>query len=261
MVGGVAANCVLGLAFAVLLLFSTSPLEALLDTPTGFPFMQILLDVTHSRAATIILSLIPALIAVVATIAGMASTSRTLWAFARDDGVPFSGYFSHVDSRFHVPARAIGITTILQVLLGLLYLGNVTAYNAVLSMSIIGSYLSYIAPIWYMISNGRRILQKHQYGSFSLGKGLGYTLNIFAVLWMTLVVVISMFPLTMPVSADNMNYACVVLSGWILLGLGYYYFGGGKTKFTVPYQDVKMLDDTQATGSEGEQVTKPMKGI
>lgn len=172
MVGGVAVNCVLGLGYTILPLYSTSPLQALLETPTGFPFMQIFLDVTKSRAGAIVMSLVPAIIAAVATIGAMASTSRALWAFSRDSGVPFSAYFSHVDTRFHVHTRAVGIVFILKVLLGLLYLGNVTAYNAVLSLAISASYLSYIVPIWYMISNGRSILRRHQYGSFHWPRAL-----------------------------------------------------------------------------------------
>lgn len=256
MIGGVAVNGVLGFGYAILLLFSTSPLQALLETPTGFPCMQIFLDVTKSKAGAIVMSLISPIIATAATIASLASTSRTLWAFARDNGVPYSGYFNHIDPRLHVPARAVGVVFILQVILGLLYIGSVTGFNAVLSLAIIGSYLSYVVPIWYMIFNNRATLRRSQYGYFALPKGLGYFLNIFAVMWIVLVVVFGMFPFTLPVQADNMNYASVVLVGWGLVGVGYYYLGGGKAKFTVPYQDVPALDDGQEPGSVQEVQTK-----
>lgn len=202
------------------------------------------------------MSLIPPIIATAATIASLASTSRTLWAFARDNGVPYSGYFNHIDPRFHVPARAVGVVFTLQVILGLLYIGNLTGFNAVLSLAIIGSYLSYVVPIWYMIFNNRATLRRSQYGYFALPKGLGYFLNILAVMWIVLVVVFGMFPFTLPVQADNMNYASVVLVGWGLVGVGYYYLGGGKAKFTVPYQDVPALDDGQEPGSVQEVQTK-----
>jgi choline transport protein len=243
MIWGVAVNGILGFGYCILLLFCTSPLDALLGTNTGFPFIQIFLDVTGSPAGTIVMSLIPSIIATAGAIASVASTSRTLWAFARDKGLPFSDYFSHVHPKFHVPVRAILVVFALQLLLGLLYLGNVTAFNAVLSLAIIGSYLSYVVPIWYMNFKGRPVLSRAHYGYFVLPKMIGYAVNIFSIIWIVVVIIFSMFPLTLPVEPDNMNYASVVLVGWGLFGFAYYYLGGGKRKFMVPYQDMATLDD------------------
>jgi amino acid transporter len=243
MLGGVGLNGILGFGYTIMLLYSTSPLESLLATPTGFPFIQIFLDVTKSKVGTIILSLIPSIIAIAGTIAALASTSRTLWAFARDSGVPFSNYFSHVHPKLQVPVRAIIVATVLQILLGLLYLGNVTAFNAVLSLAIIGSYLAHVVPICYMIVCGRPRLPRSHYGAFALSKPTGYFVNISSVAWIVVVVVFSMFPLGLPVTAANMNYSSVVLVGWGLFGTAYYYLGGGKGKFQVPYQDLADVDD------------------
>lgn len=57
MVGSVVANGLMGLVYVVVLLFSTGSLETLLATPTGFPFMQIYLDATKSRAGATVISL------------------------------------------------------------------------------------------------------------------------------------------------------------------------------------------------------------
>ncbi|KAH7312979.1 amino acid permease [Rhexocercosporidium sp. MPI-PUGE-AT-0058] len=240
MLGGVSINAILGLGYTIMLLYSTSPLSSLLETPTGFPFMQIFLDVTHSKVGTILMSLVPCIIATIGSIAGLASTSRTLWAFARDDGLPFSAYFSHVHPKLHVPVRAIAIVSILQLLLGLLYLGNVTAFNAVLSMAIIGSYLAYCLPIFYMAFFGRPKLDKSHYGPFALPKALGLAVNIVSMIWIVVVVIFSMFPLALPVTAANMNYSSVVLVGWGIFG-AIYYFWDGKRRFRAPYQDVWLV--------------------
>lgn len=244
-------NGVLGFGYAILLLYSTSPLEALLETPTGFPFIQVFLDVTKSKPGAIVMSLIPSIIAVAAAVGGLTSASRTLWAFARDNAVP--AYFDHVNSRLRVPARAVVLVFFIQLLLGLLYLGNVTAYNAVLSLSIVGSYLSFLIPIWYMFFYGRS--KKRQYGSFTLPKVLGSFINLFSMIWISLVVIFSMFPLSLPVEADNMNYTSVVLVGWGVLGVGYY-LGHGRMRFRVPYQEIQVLDDLQGMEPVQEQAKK-----
>lgn len=238
MIGGTALNGVLGFGYAIMLLFVTSPLETLLSTPTGFPFMQIFLDVTQSPAGTIVMSLIPCFIATAGAVAGTASASRTLWAFARDGGLPWSGYFSLVQPGLQVPIRAVMAVFVLQLLLGLLYLGNVTAFNAVLSLAIICSYLPHVMPIYYMIVRGRPgALDRAHYGAFRLSRPAGYALNVVALMWITLVVVFSLFPLSLPVVPDNMNYSSVVLVGWMFFGFGYYYLGRGKAHYKVPCND------------------------
>lgn len=233
MVGSVAVNGLMGLVYVIVLLFSTGPLDALLSTPTGFPFMQIYLNATKSRPASTVMSLMLIMIATAATVGGIASASRTLWAFARDKAVPFDGYFSHIDKRFQVPVRAVVVVTLAQILLGFLYLGNTTAFNAVLSMAIIGIYISYSIPIAYMLISGRKKLSPREYGPFKLGGWLGPVLNVVSLLWMTLVIIFSTFPSMQPVTSQNMNYSAVVMAGWLVAGLCYYFIHG-RSKFEVP---------------------------
>ena len=233
MVGSVTINGIMGLGYCIMLLFCTGPLGALLSTPTGFPFMQIYLNATRSPAGATVMSLILILIAIAAAAAGITSTSRTLWAFARDGGTPFPGYFSKVSKRLEIPVRAVVVVMVLQMLLGFIYLGNTTAFNAVLAMAIIGMYLSYLLPIVYMLIHGRPKIQRSEFGPFYLGRGLGIALNVISIVWLVVCIIFSTFPNFMPVTPQNMNYSSVVMAGWLVFGAGYYFAGGWK-KFNVP---------------------------
>ncbi|KAI3556948.1 amino acid permease [Colletotrichum abscissum] len=233
MVGSVTVNGLMGFIYCTVLLFSTGSLESLLTTPTGFPFMQIYLDVTRSRAGATVLSLLVILIAIAATVGGITSASRTLWAFARDRAVPFDSHFSYVNKKLQVPVTSIVFVTVAQILLGFLYLANTTAFNAVLSMAIIGIYLSYSIPIAYMLFVGRGKLTRKEYGPFRLGPVLGPVLNAISLVWMTVVIIFSTFPSSQPVTAQNMNYSTVVMAGWLVFGLAYYFIRG-RAKFEVP---------------------------
>lgn len=233
MVGSVVVNGILGLAYCIMLLFCTGPLEELLSTPTGFPFMQIFLNATKSHAGATILSIVITLIAIAATAAGITSTSRTFWAFARDKATPFSTYFSHVNHSSQIPVRSVVVVTILQMLLGFIYLGNSTAFNAILSMAILGLYASYMIPIVYFMLFGRPKLTKHEFGPFRLPKMLGVALNLLACAWLVLAMVFSTFPTLMPVTSQNMNYSSVVMVGWVIIG-AVYYFVWGRRQFEVP---------------------------
>ncbi|KFY54687.1 hypothetical protein V496_07200 [Pseudogymnoascus sp. VKM F-4515 (FW-2607)] len=232
MVGSVIVNGIIGLGYCVILLFSIGDLDQLLLSPTGFPFMQLFLNVTKSKAGASILSLTVTFIAIAANAAGLTSTSRTAWAFARDDAIPFSGYLAHVDKRYVVPTRMIVCISVIQMLLGFLYLGSSTAFNAVLSMAILGMYASYILPIIYMTLYGRK-LGSHRPGPFTLGKIGGMVANVIAIAWLAFAMVFSVFPNSQTVTSVDMNYCVVVMGGWLFLG-GLYYFWSGRKQYNGP---------------------------
>lgn len=232
MIGSVAVNGIIGLAYVMILLFCAGPLAGMLSTPTGFPFMQIYLDATKSQVGTTLMSMPLILVAIAASVAGMASTSRTLWAFARDKATPFDRQISSVSAKKEVPVVAIAIVAAMQGLLGLIYLGNSTALNAVLSMSIVGLYITYGLPIIFMI-RGRGKIKNDSFGPFRMPRTIGAIVNVVSLVFIAVVIVFSCFPTTLPVTAANMQYSTVVLAGWIVIGMCYYLWEG-RIKFQVP---------------------------
>ncbi|OAQ63673.1 amino acid/polyamine transporter I [Pochonia chlamydosporia 170] len=251
MVGSVFINGIMGLAYIIVLLYAAGSTD-LASAPLGFPFMQIYLDATNSHAGTTVMSVMIILIAIAATIAGIISTSRTLWAFARDQATPFHDFLSHINPRLQIPFRSVALVTALQFLLGFIYLGNDTAFNAILSMAIIGLYLSYLLPIVYMLLYGRWTLKSHQYGAFRLGFVPGIVLNVLSIIWMITVMIFSLFPTTMPVTAKNMNYSVVVFGGWMVFGFVYYAFWA-RHKFCVPMVDADVIPALDMVSSEVEK--------
>lgn len=89
-------NSVLGLIMVITLVFTWGNAEEIIKTDTGYPFIQVLFNVTKSRAATIVLSSILVITLTASVIACVATASRQLWAFARDKGVPFSDAVAYV---------------------------------------------------------------------------------------------------------------------------------------------------------------------
>ncbi|KAJ8066091.1 hypothetical protein OCU04_005181 [Sclerotinia nivalis] len=239
MVGSVAVNGILGLGYCILLLYSLGDLDELLASPTGFPFMQLYQNVTNNTAGATILILTVCSIAVAANAAGCTSTSRTYWAFARDSATPYPKYFAHISPTTQVPVRSIVALTVVEMLLGLIYLGNSTAFNAILSMSVLGMYASYLVPIIYMIIYGRKNLKRSQYGPFKLGDTLGLVVNVVAVVWLLVAIVFCTFPGVQPVTAQNMNYSVVVMGGWLFFGT-IFYFGFGRGVYNGPIGIIEM---------------------
>lgn len=235
MVGSVLVNGVLGFAYCLVLLFGLGDLANLLETATGFPFMQLFYNTTNSAAGATVMSLIPTLIAILANAAGLTSTSRTFWAFARDDAMPFSKFFAHVDTRLKIPIRMVLLISVLELLLGFIYLGSTTAFNAILSMAILGMYLSYAMPIGYMLFCGRGV-NSPQPGPFKMGRTVGTIVNAIAFLWLILAMFFSTWPNFYPVTLETMNWSTVVLAAWVGIG-GAYYLVVGRKQYEGPSKE------------------------
>lgn len=94
----VAVNGVLGFIMLVTLCFTLGEVEQVLDSPTGFPFIQIFYNTTGSLGATNAMTAVLVVTLTASTITEVATASRQLWSFARDEGVPFSSFFAYVRS-------------------------------------------------------------------------------------------------------------------------------------------------------------------
>ena len=89
-------NGLLGFGMLVATLFCMGNIEAALESPTGYPFMQIFLSATNSTGGTTLMVCIPLLLSFAAIFGQFASASRQMWSFARDNGLPFSTRLSLV---------------------------------------------------------------------------------------------------------------------------------------------------------------------
>jgi len=92
-------NWVLGFIMVITLIFTWGDMEQIAKSPTGYPFMAVFMNTTHSKAGTTVLTLMMILPLTGAVAACMATASRQIWAFARDNGVPYSNVIRHVCSR------------------------------------------------------------------------------------------------------------------------------------------------------------------
>ncbi|KAK1484024.1 hypothetical protein CTAM01_13130 [Colletotrichum tamarilloi] len=147
MVGCVIINGALGFTFLITLLFCMGDIESALNSTTGFPIIQIFYNITGSLAAANALTAAVTIMAIVSTIPLITSAARVMWAFARDQGLPFSRVLSKVERKRGIPTSAIVVTTCLLVLLGLINIGSTTAFNAVLSLAVVSLQASYLFPI------------------------------------------------------------------------------------------------------------------
>lgn len=86
------------LAFGMLImtLFSLNDVEGALNTPTGYPYMEIIRASTGSVAGATVMASILVVMQYCANVGLLASASRMCWSFARDRGLPGWELLQHV---------------------------------------------------------------------------------------------------------------------------------------------------------------------
>lgn len=92
----VAINGCLGFGILIAVLFCAGDLEKALQSPTGYPFMEIFYEATESRSGSLIMCSVLLVIGHCSLTGFLAAASRQLWSFARDKGVPGWRWWSHV---------------------------------------------------------------------------------------------------------------------------------------------------------------------
>lgn len=158
------------------------------------PIVELILQATKSSTGTCILTLLLGICFVNGCTASVTSASRLLFAMARDKGIIFPQYFTHIEFGLNVPLRAIVLCFVFNVMFGLLYLGPSVAFNAYMSSCTIFLNMSYIIPIITLLVRGRGLLNQHRESdtTFNLG-AWGYSMNCLAVVFVVVTSIVS-FP-------------------------------------------------------------------
>ncbi|KAI1312016.1 amino acid/polyamine transporter I [Xylaria venustula] len=139
-----------GWAMLIAILFCLGDIDSVLNTPTGYPFIQILYDGVGRAGATAMTILI--LVIIWCAVIRFASTaSRMVWAFARDRGLPFHRFIGKVHPRTRIPILATVVVTLTPCLLNLIYIASSTAFNDLISISVSSLYASYLLPCSFLL--------------------------------------------------------------------------------------------------------------
>jgi amino acid transporter len=162
------------------------------------------------------------------------AASRCTWAAARDHAVPFSNTFASVNSKLGVPLNALLLVTLLQLLLGLINLGSTSAFTAFVSVGVIALAISYAIPIILSLLNRRKQVNT---APWNLGNAIGYIVNSLAVAWIGFELILFSMPGALPVTLVSMNYASVVLFGFLGMAGVFYAFYARKVYNGPPESD------------------------
>lgn len=202
----------------VLVICMGDPLE-LVQSLSGQPVAQLFFN-AMGRTPAILFTLCGFVVMNLVAIPGIQAGSRTIFAFARDDLLPFSHHWRRVSKRSQTPIAAVWLYAALEIIVNLLGLMSDTAISAVFNVCTVALNISYLVPIVCKMLYGR-----FEKGPWNLGRW-SFVMNVVAVGWNTLMAVIFFFPTRLPVAAENMNYAIVVFVFVLMFSVGFWYTRG-----------------------------------
>jgi choline transport protein len=237
MIYSVIINGLAGFAYSITILYCITDVNAIFETPTGFPIIVVFLQGTtnNTRAVTAMMIAI-ILIFAMAPFGLIASVSRLIWAFARDQGLPFSSFFSHITPWNKCPVNAVLAVFVSVSLLSLINIASSTAFNGLVSLASLGFYFSYAIPI--LMFTIRRVDSANpiNFGPWTMGK-IGLIVNTLAIAFCVFLIVILPFPAVLPVTSTNMNYASPLFIAVMLFALVNYSLRTRK-RFVGPIKEV-----------------------
>ena len=145
-------------------------------------------------------------------LAGLTSTSRMMYAFARDGGLPASGWLKAVDAKTQTPVRATWVSAIL-IVAATLY-GD--AFVVLSTGSAVFLYISYVMPVGAgLFAEGRTWTEK---GPFDL-KAFSRPIAVLAVIGGIVLALVGMQPPNQKVLYLVAGLSFLLLSFWWAVGV------------------------------------------
>lgn len=232
MIISVVVNATMQFLYLITVLFCIGDVDRV--AASSLPIIEIYYQATGSMAATNLFVFMLLFIIMVSFFNVFASVSRLIWAFSRDNGLPFSHFVANVHPKLKIPVNALCVVVVCLCLLALINVGSSTAFNAFISLPAMGLYISYFFPIFFLF--WRRLSSKYAtpipWGPFKLGRAGPY-INAAAMAYIVFVLIWMPLPGMLPVDRLNMNYAGPII-GATMVGAVLDWCLNGRKRFRVP---------------------------
>ncbi|RMZ04725.1 hypothetical protein D0864_02664 [Hortaea werneckii] len=202
LITSITLNGALGFGMLLALLYCQGDVMQNLESPTGFPFLEAFMQALRSLPWATAYTSILLVLLIFATVAVLAATSRATYAFARDNGLPFSNYLGHLHERSKLPIWALG------------------------------SYFNAIVLLTWRKLNGTA----PEPGPWTIGKTPSLIVNIMTLIYIVIVFIFFFFPLTVTdLTPSSFNWAVVLYFGVVGIGMALYLVRGKSYCEPMPF--------------------------
>jgi amino acid transporter len=202
-----------GWLFTIVLTYCSGDINDIIDSPVAQPVAQIFYNVI-GPAGGVFFTVCAFIVLNFVGITAIQAGARTVWAYSRDEMLPFSRIWYKINQKTQTPIYSVWLFVIVCVLINLVGLGSYTAIAAIFNLTAIALDWSYCIPILCKMLFG-----KFEPGPWHLGKA-SFWINAWAVTWTLFVSIIFVLPTILPVTAQNVRLPFP--SNMIAVSLTYY---------------------------------------
>ena len=224
MITSYVVNAALGFIMTVTFCFILVDYPAAEASPVGtllgLPFIQVIINATGSIAGGTTLIATFTTLQVLGIVNWMASNARQIFAFARDLGLPFGHWIAKVDTAGTYPINSILFVWAFVVLINLITLGSVVAFEAIVSLQILALMSTYLVSLGCIV--WRRLFGARLPASpWTLGR-FGMPINLLGCCYCIYLIIFLPWPAAVPVTPATFNWASVMFGGIMLIAALYY---------------------------------------
>lgn len=212
MIMAVVVSSVVGYLLLIALTLAITDIPSVLNAKDAsgndIPAVVVILTAALGERAGSLFSALAAMAMWFCGLSAVTWSSRVIYAFARDRGLPASQWWKRVSRKHATPAPAIWLCVAAAFLAAV----SSGAYSVVTSISVIGLYFSYIIPV-FLFWRTRGTERQIEKGPWHLGR-CGAVVNGIAILWVLFISIILSQP-------DNLRAGKAVGAVTVLLVLWY----------------------------------------
>lgn len=169
------------------------------------PVYEIWRQATRSDSAATVFIIALLLMGFFALNGSHQTASRLTWSFARDNAIVGSKWLKRIDAKQGVPIEALCFNFAMMFIIGCIYLGSSSAFNAFIGTGLILQHVTYAFPAALLIYRKRSSVWLPQTRYFKVPNVVGWIANVTTVLFAVFVLIFYDFPSVMPVKGSNMS--------------------------------------------------------
>ncbi|KAI0118585.1 amino acid transporter-like protein [Hypoxylon sp. NC0597] len=243
LIGTLLLNGAFGFAMLIATLYCMGDVNAAFEEDPNFPFVAILRRATGSTTGAALMVSVVIIMTFTAATGCLTTTSRILFALARDRAVPGWRVLKKTSPRTTIPRYAALVAAVIAALLSLINAGNSIAFDGVISISVAGILGSYLIAasllLWRRLTGGigqprdddskiNTIGKDLRWGPWHIHGALGVINNVFTCAYLFFIFFFSFWPVQTPVTPQNMNWGVLVTGAALIFSVIYYYIWARK---------------------------------
>ncbi|KXS12905.1 amino acid transporter [Gonapodya prolifera JEL478] len=225
---------VFGTGYLLTLLFCIQDIDSVLSAPYPTLIAQLYIDAIGPKPAQFMLFLYW-LTLLMCMVSCIASSSRMMYAFSRDGGLPFSKFFHWVHPETKLPLRTIALSTTIACIGAALGYGSPLALAIMSSVSTVAMLVAYTLPTFMRVTVSRTTFKQ---GPFNLGP-FSVPNGVITCIYTAYMFVLLCLPQVIPVTGTTMNYALPLLM-FVLIGTIVSWFVSARKWFKGPVNQISL---------------------